>query len=300
VRSALLVLSLGAAAGCTTLTPTEDPVYLRLQDLDARLGRIERVVNNESLVQLATQVDQLQAETQALRGDVETLRHDTEGAGDRQRQLYLDVDRRLQSLEQGQGRLGLSGSQGQGGLGADAGAQSAGAFGGGSNAGQSSFGGGATTAGGATGAGGFGGGTASSAGGGTQPNAAGNDQDVYQAALDLIQARRYTEAADAFDNFLAVFPQSPLADNAQYWLAETHYVQRDFTGALAEFQKVIDQYPRSAKIPDALLKVGYCNYELKQFDQARAALQQVTREYPDTTAARLASQRLDRIVQDAG
>lgn len=305
MRSALLVLSLGAAAGCTTLTPTEDPVYLRLQDLDARLGRIERVVNNESLVQLATQLDQLQAETQALRGEVETLRHDSEGAADRQRQLYLDVDRRLQSLEQGQGRVGFSGSQGQGGFGADASAQGAGGFGSqGTSAGQASFGGGATAtaAGGAAGAGGFGAGAASSAGGGggVQSNAAGNDQDAYQAAFDLIQARRYAEAADAFDEFLAAFPQSPLADNAQYWLAETHYVQRDFTGALPEFQKVIDQYPQSAKIPDALLKVGYCNYELKQFDQARVALQQVTREYPDTTAARLASQRLDRIGQDAG
>jgi tol-pal system protein YbgF len=136
--------------------------------------------------------------------------------------------------------------------------------------------------------------------GGASSALAGSDQENYQAAFNLVQARRYPEAATAFENFLTSFPQSPLADNAQYWLAETHYVQRDFMGALPEFEKVVEQYPQSAKLADALLKVGYCNYELKQFDQARAALERVMREYPDTTAARLASQRLDRLAQDAG
>jgi TolA-binding protein len=49
-----------------------------------------------------------------------------------------------------------------------------------------------------------------------------------------------------------------------------------------------------------LLTVGYCNYALKRFDAARNALQQVTRMYPDTTAARLATQRLERIGQETG
>src|SRR5690606_18516399 len=112
-----------------------------------------------------------------------------------------------------------------------------------------------------------------SAGGAASPAVAGHDQESYQAAFNLVQARRCPEAAAAFENFLASFPQSPLADNAQYWLAETHYVQRDFMGALPEFEKVVEQYPQSAKLADALLKVGYCNYELKQYDDARAALE---------------------------
>jgi len=53
-------------------------------------------------------------------------------------------------------------------------------------------------------------------------------------------------------------------------------------------------------LPDALLKIGYCNYELDRFDEARQALEQVTRLYPDTTASRLAAQRLDRIAQETG
>jgi TolA-binding protein len=57
----------------------------------------------------------------------------------------------------------------------------------------------------------------------------------------------------------------------------------------------LDRYPDSRKIPDALLKIGYCNYELKQYDASREALSAVVATYPETTAARLASQRIDRI-----
>jgi tol-pal system protein YbgF len=123
----------------------------------------------------------------------------------------------------------------------------------------------------------------------------GSDQQNYQAAFDLIQARKYDEANSAFTSFLTQFPTSPLADNAQYWLAETHYVRGQYQNALPEFRKVIESYPQSAKLPDALLKVGFCQAELGDRSAARTSLQEVMRQFPDTTAARLASQRLDRL-----
>ena len=51
-------------------------------------------------------------------------------------------------------------------------------------------------------------------------------------------------------------------------------------------------------MPDALLKIGYCNYELKRYDAARESLQAVVASYPETTAARLAGQRLDRMTSE--
>ncbi len=115
-----------------------------------------------------------------------------------------------------------------------------------------------------------------------------------------MQARKYDEAAKAFTQFLSGYRESPLADNAQYWLAQSHYVQRQFNVALPEFQKVIDKYPQSSKLPDALLKVGYCQSELGNKSAARTALQQVMRQFPDTTAARLATQQLEKLSQEGG
>ena len=245
------------ASGCSTLTPSEDPVALKMTDLEARIIRIERVVENQSLVQLATELDQLRAESQALRGEIETLRFETTNSDDRQRELYVDVDRRLQALEIAPRAFEPPPVAPQ--------------------------------------AGGFAAAEPSVPPVAARP--AGSDQQSYQAAFDLIQARKYPEAGRAFTEFLAVYPTSPLADNAQYWLAETQYVQRQFSAALPEFRKVVEQYPQSAKMPDALLKVGYCQIELGDTAAARTSLQDVMRQFPDTTAARLASQRLERMSQ---
>jgi len=249
VKRLTLIGVLAAVTGCSSLTPTDDPVYLRLTDVEARLLRIERVVENESLIELAGEITALRNETQQLRGEIETLRFESENTASRQRDLYVDLDGRLQTLEQGARAATAAPATGLGG------APALGAVG---------------------------------------------DQGAYDAAYGLIQSRRYPEALAAFRSFLTTYPASPLRDNAQYWLAEMHYVQRDFQAALGEFQRVLDDYPQSQKLPDALLKIGYCNYELKRWDAARQALQQVTRLYPDTTAARLAEQRLQRIAQEVG
>jgi len=244
--------------GCSTLSPSEDPVALRMQDLEARVIRIERVVENQSLVQLSSEIERLRSETTALRGELDTLRFESENSDNRQRELYGDVDRRLQSLESAP--RAFEPPPQQPGFQAPAVAGAA-------------VGGAAVAA--------------------ARPT--GSDQQNYQAAFDMISARKYDEAGAAFETFLAQFPTSPLADNAQYWLAETHYVRGQFNTALPEFRKVLEQYPQSAKLPDALLKVGYCQIELGDRNAARTSLQEVMRQFPDTTAARLASQRLNSL-----
>ncbi|HJR71732.1 MAG TPA: YbgF trimerization domain-containing protein, partial [Gammaproteobacteria bacterium] len=87
------------AAGCSSLTPSEDPVALRMTDMEARLIRLERVVENQSLTQLVGELERLRSETAALRGEIETLRFETENSDSRQRELYVDLDRRINGLE---------------------------------------------------------------------------------------------------------------------------------------------------------------------------------------------------------
>ena len=74
-----------ALAACTTTPPAQDPVLLRLTDMEARLIRMERVIENQSLIELANQLDQLQSQTQELRGQIETLRFESENSDTRQR-----------------------------------------------------------------------------------------------------------------------------------------------------------------------------------------------------------------------
>jgi len=96
----LLVLALCAFAlgGCATPIE-EDPVYIRVTDLDARVQRIERVLTNQSLLELAQRIDALQAELRSIRGEVELLQNETQGGKTQSRNLYGDLEKRLAALE---------------------------------------------------------------------------------------------------------------------------------------------------------------------------------------------------------
>lgn len=115
----------------------------------------------------------------------------------------------------------------------------------------------------------------------------------YRAAVELVKAGSHTEAIDGLRAFLRKYPRHDYADNAQYWLGEAFYAQKDYPHALAEFRNVIETYPRGNKVPDALLKVGYCYSALGQGDKARAVLEQVVNLYPKTEPAALATKRLE-------
>ena len=115
----------------------------------------------------------------------------------------------------------------------------------------------------------------------------------YRAAVELVKAGQHTEAITALRAFLAKYPRHDYADNAQYWLGEAFYAQKDYPHALSEFRNVIETYPRGNKVPDALLKVGYCYGALGQNAKARAVLEQVVNLYPKTEPAVLATKRLE-------
>jgi tol-pal system protein YbgF len=253
-----IVMAVGLA-GCVTTPPSEDPVLIKLTEIDQRLQKVERLTNNDSLVELASQLEEARREIRDLRGEVETLAHETQGASTRQRDQYVDIDRRLQSLES-RGAVARAPASAGGAVSS-------------------------STAGAAAGA----------AAASKPAAAAASDRARYQQAFDLLKDARYTEARKEFELFMADHPTSDLAGHSQYWLGETYYVTQQFEQALPEFQKVLESYPDSRKLPDAMLKVGYCHYELGQYQQASAQLSRVVQQYPESTAARLAAQRLDRM-----
>jgi tol-pal system protein YbgF len=109
---------------------------------------------------------------------------------------------------------------------------------------------------------------------------------------------RKLEARKAFTEFLSRHPQSDLVGNAQYWLAETYYVAKEYDAAMQEFSKVVQQYPNSSKVPDSMLKSGFIQYERKQWDLARKQLEDLVSRYPGSDASQLAQKRLDRMFRE--
>ena len=122
-------------------------------------------------------------------------------------------------------------------------------------------------------------------------------QQEYDAAFNLMKQGLYDRAVKAFRAFLVKYPNSGLADNAQYWIAEGNYVLRNYTLALEEFTKVVND-PQNSKAPDALLKIGYVHYELNAYDKARKTLADVQDRYPGTSVAKLAAVRLEKMKKE--
>ena len=108
-----------------------------------------------------------------------------------------------------------------------------------------------------------------------------------------MKTARYDEAVAALRAFVAKHAHHDYADNAQYWIGEAFYAQKDYARALTEFRAVIEVYPRGNKVPDALLKVGYCYLAMGQGEKARAVLEQVVNLYPKSEPAALAAKRLE-------
>ena len=93
------VLLVTLVSGCA-VSP-DDPVNVKLNEVDERVQRIERVVSNQSLLEMAQRLDAAQADVRSLRGRVEELENSNEALRKQSRELYSDLDKRVAGLGTG-------------------------------------------------------------------------------------------------------------------------------------------------------------------------------------------------------
>ncbi|MFQ5894860.1 MAG: tol-pal system protein YbgF [Nitrospinota bacterium] len=125
------------------------------------------------------------------------------------------------------------------------------------------------------------------------PPDAGREEAEYGAALRALrEARQYGQARQMFRGFLKRYPKSELADNAQYWIGESYYVEGSYEKAILAFVEVQTRYPKGDKVPDALLKQALAFESLGDKRSARDLLRQVVKEHPNSNAAKIARGRL--------
>lgn len=118
------------------------------------------------------------------------------------------------------------------------------------------------------------------------------EQKAFDAALALFKSGSYPAADQAFNGFLQRYPDSGYAAQAQYWLGNTYFAQRDCAKAIPSYQAVASRFPASQKAPDALLNMASCQLELKDKIGARDSLESLVKKYPASTAAGMGKERL--------
>lgn len=123
----------------------------------------------------------------------------------------------------------------------------------------------------------------------TDPKAA------YNACYKLFKEGQNAKAREEFQKFLKQHPKTPYSGSAQFWIAETWYVDDKYEKAIVEYEKVIKGFPASEKVPHALLKQGMSFQKLDDDGSAKLVYQQIMKKYPQTQQAKVARARLSEL-----
>jgi tol-pal system protein YbgF len=283
--------------------------------MEKRLANIERLLQSNGLLDMLQQIELLQQEVAKLRGEIEVNNHVIDQMKNRQRDLYTDIDRRLQSIESpatgnqspavktpdtnppletlGQIET-VTPPKNQDQAPAEALALTLDETAIQTQEQQKPPHSVSSTVSAGTNTGAAPAEAKQEPVKKTEPDKV-QIQAEYQQAFKLLKQSEYDQAIKAFDKFLKAHPKNQYSDNAQYWMAEALYVKRQYEDAIKEYNNLVSNYPDSQKVPHGLLKIGYSYQELGKPDEAKLWYTDVKQRFPGTTASRLANDRLKQI-----
>ena len=110
-------------------------------------------------------------------------------------------------------------------------------------------------------------------------------EQLYQSALRDYNSARYSVAASEFGDVIHYYPQDPMAGNAQYYLGEISYRQRNYAAAVKAFDAVLEQYSGNSKAPAAELRKGQSLIAMGQKEAGVRELRTLVQRYPQTPEA---------------
>lgn len=118
---------------------------------------------------------------------------------------------------------------------------------------------------------------------------------LYDESYIQFHEKRYAEAEAGFRRYLELYPETDLADNARFWIGESHYARSDYAAALEAFMATVELHPQGNKVADALLKAGKCLEALGRREEAKQTYHEITDRFPTSVAAAAARERLEEL-----
>lgn len=127
------------------------------------------------------------------------------------------------------------------------------------------------------------------------PSGAPSADTLYSNGLRDITGGKYDLARSEFQDYLKYYGTTDLASNAQFYLGEIAYSQKNYEQAVSEYEKVLSNYPKSFKLAPAQLKKGMAFIELGQKTSGVRELREVVKRYPGTEEDRRARAKLKEL-----
>ncbi len=118
---------------------------------------------------------------------------------------------------------------------------------------------------------------------------------LYNNGLRDYNAGKMDLATQEFQDYLKFYPNTDLAGNSSFYLAEVEFKQGNYAQAAKDYDKVIENFPGGNKVAAAHLKKGYSFAELGQKDAAVAELQALIQRFPRSPEATQAREKLQQL-----
>jgi len=118
---------------------------------------------------------------------------------------------------------------------------------------------------------------------------------LYNNALRDYNGGKTDLATQEFNDYIKFYPNTDLAGNAYFYLAETQYKAGDYQKAVANYDLVLQNFPGGNKAASAQLKKGFALIELGQQDEGAQELKHVIQRYPRTNEAIQARDKLRKM-----
>ncbi|MFN8544606.1 MAG: tol-pal system protein YbgF [Candidatus Binatia bacterium] len=117
----------------------------------------------------------------------------------------------------------------------------------------------------------------------------------YLGIVEVLGRKDCAKAVPQLNSFASAYKDSPLADNATYWVARCYQQRGDNKQAISKFYDVVTKYPRGDKTPAALWAQGNLFVAVGDTPDARLALGKLIREYPNSDEAARARQKITEL-----
>ena len=117
----------------------------------------------------------------------------------------------------------------------------------------------------------------------------------YLAMLDGLARKDCGKAVPQLNGFASTKKESPLADNALYWVARCYSLKGDQNQAISKYYDIVTSYPKGDKAPAALWAQGNLFVDMGDTPDARLAFSKLIRDYPSSDEASRARQKLSTL-----
>jgi tol-pal system protein YbgF len=118
---------------------------------------------------------------------------------------------------------------------------------------------------------------------------------LYNNALRDYNGAKTDIAAQEFADYVKYYPNTDLAGNAYFYLAEIQFKQGNYQTAVANYDQVLQNFPSGNKAASAQLRKGIALVQLGQKDDAIKEFRHVVQRYPKTNEAMQAREQLRKL-----